>query len=97
MKYKRCKHIKTNGEQCKARAMKGTQYCFFHNPKTKTEVSEAGREGGERSKIKILPKVPLNLNYESVHQALKANSANILPIANPKNFCHKINTCFFGG
>jgi len=65
MKYKRCKHIKANGEQCKARAMKGSQYCFFHNPKTKAKVSEAGRKGGEKRKIKILPESATDFNVDS--------------------------------
>jgi hypothetical protein len=31
MQYERCRHIKTNGLQCKAAALAGGIWCYFHN------------------------------------------------------------------
>jgi len=43
----KCKHIKQNGEQCKANTMKGLEYCYLHNPKiSEEEKKEASKKGG---------------------------------------------------
>ena len=43
----RCKHIKANGEQCKANAMSRLDYCYLHNPKiSEEEKKEANKKGG---------------------------------------------------
>jgi len=39
----------SNGKQCKANAMHNSKFCFMHNPKTKNQVKEAGRKGGQVS------------------------------------------------
>lgn len=47
-----CKHLMDNGKQCKANAMVDSKFCFTHNPKTKEQVKEAGRKGGQVSYYK---------------------------------------------
>lgn len=44
-----CKQVMSNGEQCKANAMIDSKFCFTHNQKTKEQVKEAGRKGGQVS------------------------------------------------
>ncbi len=45
-----CAAIKPNGARCKARAMKGSQWCFNHHPAHSEErqrnASKGGRRGG---------------------------------------------------
>jgi len=54
-----CKHIKPDGTACKGFAMKSSDYCFSHNPKTKQQHLEAVKKGGEamqeRNCIKLDP------------------------------------------
>lgn len=45
----RCKFIKDNGEQCKAYAMKNSDYCFTHNPNVPEEVKREARTRGGRA------------------------------------------------
>ena len=62
-----CKAIKQNGEQCLAKAMKGSDYCFTHNPKMKEEKRLAVVKGGLNSKRVRLNLKPLNVRtpYEA--------------------------------
>jgi hypothetical protein len=45
-----CAAIKQDGARCKARAMKGSEWCFNHHPdysqERKRHVSKGGRRGG---------------------------------------------------
>src|ERR671938_2199403 len=45
-----CAAIKANGNRCKARAMKGSQWCFNHHPDHSEErqrnASKGGKSGG---------------------------------------------------
>jgi len=43
-----CKH-----KGCKARVMKGSEYCFWHNPETAEARRQAGRRGGRRGKVEL--------------------------------------------
>jgi len=56
-----CKYIKPDGKRCQAKAMKGNDYCFSHNPDTKIEKHLAVVKGGFASK-----KVKLNLEPLSI-------------------------------
>lgn len=42
----RCQYIKENGQQCEAKCMTGSPYCFFHNPASQTQRLAAQRRGG---------------------------------------------------
>ena len=44
----RCRHIKANGEPCRAAALAGQDFCLFHDPSRAEEVEEARRLGGLR-------------------------------------------------
>ncbi|MDP2672156.1 MAG: hypothetical protein Q8O68_01450 [Candidatus Daviesbacteria bacterium] len=41
-----CKHVKTNGTQCQAKPVKGSEYCFRHNKDFKEQSIQASRKGG---------------------------------------------------
>lgn len=41
-----CKHVKTNGIQCQAKPVKGSEYCFRHNKDFKEQSIQASRKGG---------------------------------------------------
>lgn len=64
MKENQCIYIKEDGEQCNAKPIKGSQYCFSHNPDTKIEKHLAVVKGGLNSK-----KVNLNLTPLSIKEA----------------------------
>jgi hypothetical protein len=57
----KCKHIKTDGESCQAIAMKGSDYCFSHNPDTQIEKHLAVVKGGLNSKKVNLDLEPLSI------------------------------------
>jgi hypothetical protein len=49
----KCKRTKKNGETCKARALIGTNYCYFHsNIISKKEKKEVRSRGGKHKLIK---------------------------------------------
>ena len=64
---KACKAIKQNGEQCKAKAMNDSDYCFTHNPEMKEEKRLAVIKGGLNSGRVKLDLEPLNVRtpYEA--------------------------------
>jgi hypothetical protein len=64
MKENQCNYIKDNGEQCNAIPIKGSKYCFSHNPDTKIEKHLAVVKGGLNSK-----KVNMNLAPLSIKEA----------------------------
>lgn len=41
-----CSFIKSNGEQCQARKLLSSSYCYFHEPQVVVERAEARRRGG---------------------------------------------------
>ena len=43
-----CAAIKPDGDRCKARAMKGSQWCFNHHPDYAQERQRNARKGGRR-------------------------------------------------
>lgn len=45
-----CQFIKDSGDTCKARVIKGGDFCFFHNPDSKEERQLAVKNGGFNSR-----------------------------------------------
>ena len=50
-----CEKVKSNGERCRAMAMAGSQYCFFHEPSVAEERKVAQRQGGQANGPAVLP------------------------------------------
>jgi transcriptional regulator with GAF, ATPase, and Fis domain len=49
-----CEKIKSNGERCRAMAMAGSQYCFFHDPSVIEARKAAQRQGGQENGQEVL-------------------------------------------
>ena len=56
-----CQHLKLDGGQCQAKAIKGSVYCFTHNPDTQIEKHLAVVKGGLNSKRVKLDLEPLSI------------------------------------
>jgi hypothetical protein len=54
---KQCRHIKLGGIRCRANTRNGSQFCFFHDPKSAAARAAARKAGGiQRSrKAAVLP------------------------------------------
>ena len=48
MPERRCEAIVEGGERCRARPMRESRLCFFHDPETAQEAADARRVGGLR-------------------------------------------------
>ena len=53
-----CTYIKANNQPCKAHAMKGSLFCFTHNPETRNEHAKAVVLGGLNSSRKDSANLP---------------------------------------
>jgi len=51
----RCRHVKDDGTQCRARKVRGSEYCFFHDPARAAERAAARQAGGRKGKAPVLP------------------------------------------
>jgi hypothetical protein len=51
----RCKHVKADGTQCRARKVQASDYCFFHDPARAAERAAARQAGGRKGKAAVLP------------------------------------------
>src|SRR6266849_617538 len=50
-----CTEITRGGERCRAQALAGSSFCFFHDPASAEKRAEAARRGGEKNRSKVLP------------------------------------------
>jgi len=55
-----CKAIRSDGTPCRGYAVRGSEFCFFHDPEKRTAVIEAGRKGGARRPIELPEGEPLD-------------------------------------
>jgi hypothetical protein len=49
-----CEGVKPDGDECKARRVAGSSYCFFHDPEKRAERESAQRAGGLKNKVAVL-------------------------------------------
>ena len=54
----RCKSSKRSGEKCGSNAMRGEEYCFFHNPDTDKNRKEAQSNGGKGNAAMVKDPLP---------------------------------------
>ena len=54
----KCEFIKTNGVKCEAHAIKGSEFCYFHNPDISDEEKKEAQSNGGKTKALTL-KEPL--------------------------------------
>lgn len=71
-----CNYIKENGEQCNAKPIKGSKYCFSHNPDTKIEKHMAVVKGGLNSRKVNMDLEPLSIKTAQEISVLLENTIN---------------------
>lgn len=73
-----CTFLKPNGNQCKAHAMKDSEFCFLHNPEIETkEKREMQSKGGKVGKLAVdTPLPPLPIATPKEVMALLADTIN---------------------
>jgi hypothetical protein len=71
---RRCKATKNDGTPCKAGALPGGEFCYFHSPERAEQRAEARRAGGrERSrKAAVLPADSPDLRLKTAQDVAKA-------------------------
>lgn len=47
----RCTATATNGKRCRAGALKGSEFCFWHDPTQERERAKARKKGGQRRRV----------------------------------------------
>lgn len=66
----KCEFIKTDGTKCEAHAVKGSEFCYFHNPDISDEEKrEAQSNGGKTKALRInepLPELALTMPDHAV-------------------------------
>lgn len=60
-----CEKTKRNGQRCRAIAMEGSRYCFFHNPTTQNARKAAQQRGGQAGGSTVLPADAPDVQLES--------------------------------
>ena len=58
---KKCIFIKSNGKECRANAMRESQYCFSHNPDMEEERMSAVSRGGSSPRRNYKPLPPVKI------------------------------------
>jgi hypothetical protein len=71
-----CIYTKLSGEKCRAKAIKGSSYCFSHNPETAIDKHLAVVKGGLSSKRVRLNLMPLNIETTQDISILLADTIN---------------------
>ena len=73
-----CEDIKDDGTRCRASAIRGSRYCFFHDPTKANERKEAQQRGGRANRATVLPADAPDLPLNS----LKDIAASICAVIN---------------
>lgn len=71
-----CKQVRADGQICKAIAMKGSDFCFSHNPDTQAEKHLAVVKGGENSRKLSLNLKPLSIKSPQEISSLLEDTIN---------------------
>jgi len=66
---RKCQFIKSDGEECKANAMRDNEFCFSHNPDMEEERMSAVSRGGRapRKAYEPLPEVKIENTKDVVN------------------------------
>ena len=82
----RCTATNSSGKQCKAGAVKGSEFCFWHDPAQGQARAQARKKGGQRRRVEHAGD-PFTLpeTFETVQDANKLldyTLAEVLPMEN---------------
>lgn len=74
-----CAHVKPDGRACLARPQNGSEYCFFHDPRTAEKRHESRRQGGiERTRNKaVLSPSAAKIRIRGTADVVKLTAATI--------------------
>jgi hypothetical protein len=72
-----CGHIKKDGTKCGAQRIRGSQYCFFHEPSKAAERLEARRRGGRISRPNTLPPETPDISAKTAEEVVDLLSLTI--------------------
>jgi hypothetical protein len=61
----KCAFIKPDGSQCNANPISDSEFCFFHDPKSKEKQKEAQISGGKANKVVLKEALPVLTINES--------------------------------
>jgi len=76
MSYKYCNHIKENGTRCRAAALRGRNYCYFHARIRARRLALAQTQArGKRWRLKLPPLEDMHAVQSSLMQVLDAIAA----------------------
>ena len=64
-KIQTCKSKTKGGKHCRAAALPGSDFCFFHDPEQKDQRREAQSAGGSHGRIRTLPEDTLDVTVKS--------------------------------
>lgn len=60
-----CEKTKRNGQKCRAMAIDGSRYCFFHDPAMQKARKAAQQRGGRANQAAVLPADAADVQLES--------------------------------
>jgi len=72
-----CAATKRNGKACKAAALPGSQFCFFHHPGKAAARWKAQSQGGRANRMATLPADAPNVQIEDSADVVKLLSSTI--------------------
>ena len=82
----RCTATATNGKQCKAGALKGSEFCFWHDPASERDRQKARKKGGySRKTPHVGDPFTIPETFDTVQDANKLLDyilAEVLPMEN---------------
>jgi hypothetical protein len=82
----KCKARTKNGQPCQAQAIKGSKFCFTHDPSSGAARAKARKRGGERRRVShygndsVIPKEVKTL--EDANKILAYTLAEVVPMEN---------------
>lgn len=69
MKNSQCKQTKSNGERCRANAVSGSKFCFWHSPGQESARKKARQRGG---RARMQPKQLKTLSSDAPNAKIKS-------------------------
>jgi hypothetical protein len=74
---KTCQAVKPDGSRCKAAALPGADFCFFHDPSKADERREAQSLGGRQNRMKTLDATVPDVKVEDCRDVVRLISETI--------------------
>ena len=74
----KCEFIKPDGQKCEAYAVKGSSFCYFHNPDISDEEKRKAQTSGGANRVLTLkkPLPPIQINNQDDVVLLVADTIN---------------------